>query len=216
MKKLLFATIIGLSTMNTYAQDYKQVLENTFLAFDTTRDLSVKTQQSNKLSLIAKKYSDEWTAHYYNAYAKAQLSYMEKDEAKRDAYIDEGEKELSEAVSLLGKDNDETYVLAAMLASARLSVKPQVRWQKYGKLFDENLEKAKELNPDNPRIYYLKGTNKFYTPKMWGGGKKVALPYFEKAAALFEKEHPDDITVISWGKRANDYFLSQSQGEEKE
>lgn len=136
---------------------------------------------------------------------------MEKDDAKRDAYLDEGERELAEAVSLLGKDNDETYVLAAMLSNARLAVKPKSRWQKYGKLFEEKLENAKKINANNPRIYYLYGTSKFYTPKMWGGGKKAALPYFEKAAGLFEKENATDITTISWGKDANKYFLGQAK-----
>jgi hypothetical protein len=216
MKKILLAAGVCFFTLQSHAQDFKKVLTNTFLAFDTTRDFSVKTQQSNKLSLIAKKYSNEWTAHYYDAYAKTQLSYMEKEDAKRDAYLDEGEKELSEAVSILGKNNDETYVLAAMIAGARLAVKPQVRWQKYGKLFNENLEKAKELNAENPRIYYQKGMNVFFTPKMWGGGKKAALPYLEKAAGLYEKEHPTDITTISWGKEANAYFLSQAKEVDKE
>lgn len=216
MKKIFTATATLLLSMQLQAQDYKQTLQSTFLAFDTTMDLATKTQQSNKLSLISKKFGDQWTAHYYNAYSKAQLSYMEKEEAKRDAYLDEGDRELSEAISLLGKDNDETYVLAAMLANARMAVKPQARWQKYGKLFEENLGKAKAENPENPRIYYLYGTNKFFTPKMWGGGKKAALPYFEKAKNFFDKEYSVDITDISWGKAANSYFLEQSQGEDKE
>ncbi len=215
MKKMFTAVAI-LWSLQMQAQDYKQTLQNTFLAFDTTTDMATKTQQSNKLSLIAKKFSEEWSAHYYNAYSKAQLSYMETEEAKRDAYLDEGDRELSEAVSLLGKDNDETYVLAAMLANARMAVKPQVRWQKYGKLFEENLEKAKAANPENPRIYYLYGTNKFYTPKMWGGGKKAALPYFEKAENFFDKEQATDITDISWGKAMNHYFLEQAKEEDKE
>jgi hypothetical protein len=218
MKKylLLSATALVAAVTTVKAQDYKQTLQNTFLAFDTTMDVATKTQQSNKLSLISKKYSDQWTAHYYNAYSKASLSYMETNEAKRDAYLDEGDKELSEAITLLGKENDETHVLAAMLANARMAVNPKGRWQKYGKVFDSNLETAKEMNPDNPRIYYLRGTSKFFTPKMWGGGKKASLPFFEKAQGLFEKENPADITTISWGKRANEYFLGQAKGEDKE
>ncbi|HTN46086.1 MAG TPA: hypothetical protein VL098_07020 [Flavipsychrobacter sp.] len=216
MKKILLAAATTVLVFSASAQDYKQVMQNTFLAFDTTQDLSIKTQQSNKLSLIAKKYADQWTAHYYNAYAKVQLSYMEKDEAKRDAFLDEGDKELAESITLLGKENDETYVLAAMLANARLAVKPQSRWQKYGKVFEQNLDKAKEVNPNNPRIYYVQGTSKFFTPKMWGGGKKAALPYFEKAQGLFDKENAADITTISWGKEANAYFLKESKGEDKE
>lgn len=197
-------------------QDYQQTLRNTFLAFDTTQSFETKVAQSNKLAMISKKWNGEWTAHYYNAYSKAQLSYMEKEEAKRDAYVDEAEKELDETIGLLGKENDETHVLSAMVANARMAVKPQARWQKYGKVFSENLEKAKEINAENPRIYYLQGTSKFFTPKMFGGGKKAALPYFEKAETLFAKEDDADIAKPFWGKLPNGYFLSQCKGEDKE
>jgi hypothetical protein len=167
--------------------------------------------QSNKLGLISKKWSSDWAPHYYNAYAKAQLSYMEQDEKKRDAYVDEAEKELGEAVGILGKDNDETYVLAAMIANARMAVDGKSRWQKYGKIFNENLDKAKELNPDNPRIYFLLGTSKYFTPKMFGGGRKAALPYFEKANTLYAKESSDNIDKPFWGRYATEHFLAESK-----
>lgn len=217
MKKLiLLIAAAAFMYVNTDAQDFKQTLQKTWTSFDTTKDAAARVEISNKLSLIAKKWTDEWAGHYYNALSKAILSYNETDEAKRDAYLNDAEQERDEAVSLLKKENDETYVLAAMIANARLAVKPQSRWQKFGKIFDENLKKAKEINPDNPRIYYLQGTSKRFTPKMFGGGKKAALPYFEKAETLFAKENSEDITKISWGKRINEEFLKEAKGEDDE
>ena len=202
--------------LNSKAQDYKQMQEQVFTQFDTTAmtNTAGKMEYSNKLGLISKKWADEWTAHYYNAYSKAILSYGEKDEAKRDAYLNDAESEYTTAVELLKKETDETHVLAAMIANGRLAVKPQSRWQKYGKIFDDELEKAKEINPNNPRIYYLRGTQKFFTPKMFGGGKKAARPYFEKAEELFAKETTRDITAPHWGKEANAYFLKEAGGED--
>jgi hypothetical protein len=216
MKKAILMGAIALTTVNVQAQDFKAPLAKTFLAFDTTQDMAVKVEQSNKLALISKKWDAEWTTHYYNAYSKAVLSYMEKDAAKRDAYLDEAEKEKEDAVSILKKDNDETYVLAAMIANARMAVDPMQRWQKYGKLFSDNLSSAKEINPDNPRMYYLQGTSKYFTPKAFGGGKKTALPYFEKADGLFAKEPGGDITKPYWGKKQTSYFLAESKKDDKE
>lgn len=214
---ILLTATVAFMFAHCKAQEFKEPLKKAFTAFDTTQDMGKKVEQSNKLNMISKKWSDEWATHYYNAFSKATLSYMEKDEAKRDAYVDEAEKELGESVALLGKDNDETYVLGAMIANARMAVKPQARWQKYGKIYDEQLEKAKALNENNPRIYYLKGTSKFFTPKMFGGGKKAALPYFEKAQGLYAKESSDDITKPYWGKEANDYFIKECKsGDDKE
>ena len=216
MKKIILMGALALTAMSLQAQDLKPVLEKTFLAFDTTQVQDVKIEQSNKLALIAKKWDKEWVTHYYVAYSKVNLAYNEKDATKKDAYLDEADKEKEDAVSILGKDNDETYVLGAMIANARMSVDPMNRWQKYGQLFSTNLQNAKEINPDNPRMYYIEGISKYFTPKQYGGGKKPAQPYFEKAEGLFAKEKGDDITKPHWGKEPNDYFLKQCKTPDKE
>ncbi|MES2701167.1 MAG: hypothetical protein V4649_00920 [Bacteroidota bacterium] len=216
MKRVILTAAVAISAITTQAQDLKPVLTKTFLAFDTTQAFDTKVEQSNKLGLITKKWDGEWVTHYYAAYSKAILSYMEKDTKKRDAYLDDAEKEKEEAVAILKKENDETYVLAAMIANARLAVDPPQRWQKYGKIYSDNLQSAKEINPENPRMYYLQGTSKFFTPKAFGGGKKAAIPYFEKAEALFAKQPGGDITKPYWGKMANTYFLAQCKVEDKE
>lgn len=199
-----------------FAQNFTEVLQKNFTAFDTTMNQQQKLEYSNKLNLIAKKFDKEWLGDYYAAYAKVSLTYQETDALKKDAYLDEAQTYIDDAVTLLGKDNDETHVLKAMIANARIGVDPQKRWQKYGKVFDENLDKAKELNPDNPRIYVLRGISKYYTPKMFGGGKKAAMPYFEKASGLFAQQTATDISKPYWGKQTNDYFIGQAKGEDKE
>jgi len=214
MKKILLIGAMAMAVLAVKAQDYKPVLQKTFETFVTATEQDAKVEQSNKLSLIAKKWDGEWATHYYAALSKTMLSYTEKNADKRDAYLDEAEKERDAAVSLLKKENDETYVLAAMIANARMVIDGANRWQKYGKIFSENLENAKEINPDNPRMYYLQGTNKYYTPKAYGGGKKAAMPYFEKAQALFAKEKDDDITKPSWGKRITEYYLGECKKED--
>jgi hypothetical protein len=217
MKNTILAGAIALTAASgAQAQDYKPMLEKTFIAFDTTWAQEKKVEQANKLALIAKKWPGEWVTHYYAAYAKTQLSYMEKDAAKRDAYLDEAEKEKEEVMSIIKKENDETLVLSAMIANARMGVDPMQRWQKYSGLFRESLEGAKEINPDNPRMYYLQGVTKFFTPKAYGGGKKTAMPYFEKAETLFAKETTTDIGQPHWGKDKNVYFLTQCKQEDKE
>ena len=220
MTKQLFLAAALAASLTAGAQappDFRQVLQATFTNFDTTyADMSAKTGAGNKLILIAKKYPNDWVPNYYAAYSRVQLSYMEQDEAKREAYVDEAETYLAEAVRLLGKESDETEVLTAMVANARMAIKPQARWQKYGKLFDEHLDKAKELNANNPRIYLQRGISKYYTPKMFGGGKKAAMAYFDKASELFAKQPDGDITKPYWGKTALAYFQNMAKGEDKD
>lgn len=215
---LLSAAILATAVSGAFAQaDYKPVLKSTFDAFDTTyADMNAKTALANKLILIAKKYNDKWAPQLYAAYAKVGLTYFEQDGAKRDALLDEADNYLADAVHLLGKENSETEVLGAMIANSRIGVDPPSRWQKYGKVFDDHLNKAKELNADNPRIYLERGISKYYTPKMFGGGKKAAEPYFEKAGQLYAKETSDDIEKPYWGKTTLAYFNKMMQGEDKD
>jgi len=218
MKKIILMSAIALTSIGARAQDLNTVLEKTFTSFDTTWDQAKQVEFSNKLSLIAKRWDTSWLTHYYLAFSRVVLTYQEKDPNKKDSYLDEAEKELQDAVSILKKDNDETYVLAAQIANARMGVDPMQRYQKYGPIFKEDLENAQEINPDNPRMYYLQGVAKFFTPKAYGGGKKTALPYFEKAEGLFTKEAAagKDITMPHWGKNKNEYFLNQCKTEDKD
>ncbi|MBC7553353.1 MAG: hypothetical protein H7257_05195 [Taibaiella sp.] len=219
MRKLMLMSALALSVMSVQAQDYKKPLYNTWQAFDTLPVLNAhdaKLQQANKLGLIAKKWPNEWAPHFYVALSKAMMSYDEKEIARHDAVLDEADKELEEAVSILGKQTDETYVLGAMIANSRMAADPMNRWQKYGKIFSDDLDAAKKINPSNPRMYYLKAISTMFTPKAFGGGKANALPYFEKAQGFFAVEKEDDITKPFWGKKPNALFLAECKKPDSE
>jgi hypothetical protein len=217
-KAILLLAIIAVGTFSLQAQDYASIQTNAFLAFDTAfkAELPARTALANKLSMIAKKYNTEWTAFYYDAYAKIMLSYDEKDDKRKDAFIDEAEADYDAMMALIGKPTDESHILAAMVANGRMAVAPQKRWQKYGKIFDAELDAAKEMNPNNPRIYFLRGVSKFYTPKMFGGGKKAARPYFDKAKELFDANPSTDIRQPFWGAPQTDWHLAQINGAKDE
>jgi len=218
IKQLLCALACTLAVWGSaQAQDFEPTLKESLQKFNQTKDQSEKLNQSNRLNLIAKKFDSEWSAAYYAAWSKILLNYEEPSESKKDALLDEAEDWLSQAASRSDKKNDqqqsEIEALKAMIANARIGVNPESRWMKYGKPFNEHLEAAKKLNENNPRIYFLKGTSLFYTPAAFGGGKKKALEYFERAAALFEKENKDQVTTITWGTEINNYYLEQCKSE---
>ncbi|SDL07036.1 hypothetical protein SAMN05421823_104295 [Catalinimonas alkaloidigena] len=211
MKKTgIFLTLLVLVAHSALAQDFKATLEKTVTTFQRAQELQERLAASNRLELIANKFADQWAAPYYAAYSKALLGAMETDPIKKDQYLDQADQYLTKAQALT-PDQDENFVLAAMIASTRIGVDPENRWQQYGKEFEQNLKKAKKLKEDNPRIYYLQGVSLLYTPEQFGGGKKAALPYFEKAATLFQQEPDDDITDPSWGEWPNTEYLKYCQ-----
>jgi len=209
MKKIIIMLIGLISYTSVKAQDFEEVLTAEVRKFETTDTLQRKMDASNRIDLIAGKWSDQWMAHYYSAYAKLTLSYLLTGEKQRDAIIDKAEAEIAEVRKLNGATEDELLVMEAFAASARLSVKSGSRWKKYGGIFDAKLEEAKKLKPTNPRIYYLKGGSLFYTPKAFGGGTKNALPQFEKAATYFKSEPKDKLDTIHWGAYRNEYYINE-------
>ena len=232
MKKLTFLFIAGsilfamsvrsqenkidtIRSSSTPTDQFKEDLKAGVEDFETAKNMSEWVSACNHLGLIAKKYQDQWAANYYAAYSLTVLSYIEKDAKKKDAYLDEAEVFLNYAISDYKSESDELYVLKAMFANARLAVQPAMRYKKFGDLFNENIEKAKTIQPDNPRIYYLKGNSVYYTPKMFGGGAKNALPEFEKAETLFAKESKDDIYKPFWGEKQNDEMITKCKEEMK-
>jgi len=51
--------------------------------------------------------------------------------------------------------------------------------------------------------------NIYYRPAQCGGGKKVALPLFEKAAKLFNQQNTNDYLLPVWGKKTNKEMIKQ-------
>jgi len=190
------------------AQTMEESLSKTFMQMDTVKNLSGMMSVSAQFDMIADKWGNEWSSNYYAAYAKVIVSFIVQDSKKKDLLLDEADKYL-EKVKSLDSQNDETCVLAALITSARIAVDGQNRGMQYSGTLNQYMEKAEKINPDNPRIYYLRGSSLFYQPEMYGGGKEKAKPYFEKAKELFAKETKTSMLKPRWGEKLNLEYLKQ-------
>jgi len=209
MKTKMLLLLLVCTTF-VHAQTLDEALQTTMRQFYAASTQEERLASSNRLSLIANKWNTEWFTHYYSAYAKTLLGVYEQDQTKKISYFEEAEKNLETAKTSPKGENDEVYALAAMIASMRIGIFPD-QWQKYSEVFAFNMKKAKEIRKENPRIYYLEGMSKFYTPEMYGGGKKSALPFFQKAAEYFALESDADIRKPSWGKKQNEEMIKKCE-----
>jgi len=75
------------------------------------------------------------------------------------------------------------------------------------------LNEAEKLDPDNPRIYYLRGKSTMSTPKFIGGGKNVAIPIFEKALALFKTFKQKSTVHPGWGKEDTERLYKECKSD---
>jgi hypothetical protein len=209
MKKLFFLTTLVAACLSTTAQNkrYINAMEQNIAALDTTRDAAKLQNLANNFERIAGAEKGEWLPNYYTAYCYVNMTYSVKGD-QIDTYCDKAEWFLNKADSVM-PNNSEIYTLKSQIASARISVNPMSRGQKYGTLSGELRDKAKELDKTNPRPYYLEGTAYFYTPPMFGGGKDKAKPSFEKALKLYETFTPASTIAPNWGKKSTEYFLKK-------
>jgi hypothetical protein len=125
-----------------------------------------------------------------------------------DQIADKAETLLNKAEEM-SKDNSEIYCVKKMIATLRMTADPQTRYQTYGPLATEALAKAKSLDPKNPRVDFLEGQDKFFTPEQFGGSKSDAKLLFEESLKLFESAKPKTSIDPHWGKRQVTYFLGQ-------
>ncbi len=208
-------SVIG-DTFNQSMAEFRDTLGKTLIEFDTSMTYWGKENASDHFCGIIKIWPDQWIAYYYMAYSLTILSIKENNEIKRDSLLDEADNYIDSASRYGRADNDELYVLAALTANFRLAIDPMSRWKKYGEIFNKDIKKATELQPGNPRIYYLKGNYLLHMPKMLGGGAQMALPYFEKADSLYQMEINVDILKPSWGRKLNSLLLDSCKANKRQ
>jgi hypothetical protein len=202
-------SLIALASLSVSAQNKKYIsaMEKNVAELDTTRDATKLQNLANNFERIAGAEKAEWLPLYYAAYCYTNMTYSVKGD-KIDTYCDKADAFIKKADSI-SPNNSEIYTIKAQIASARISVNPMARGQKYGTESGELREKAKELDKTNPRPHYLEGTAYFYTPPMFGGGKDKAKPAFERALKLYETFKPASSIAPNWGKRSTEYFIRE-------
>jgi hypothetical protein len=201
----------AITTSQLKAQEPDGMLSDAYKSLETATGMGNLMAADNKFTLIAAKWSNDWAANYYAAYAAIYISLQETNTERKDQLLDQADKYV-EKLGSLRSSSDEGMVITAYAAFARFLVDPRNRWKKYVDLMNSNLDKAKKVNPNNPRIYYLEGIPVFNKPKLYGGGKDKAKPYFTKAKGLFAQQDTSSIAKPYWGEKDNaDYLVKCDQ-----
>lgn len=210
--KRIFGTILLFTVVtlaNAQSDKYTSAMAKQIATMENGYQTGDFTPAANSFERIAQAEKEQWLPYYYAAYCYVMQAYMDKDNSKKDAIADKADSLIRRAEVLAGGENSEICVIKSMIASAHMMVDPQSRWMQYGQASSAQIEKAKQLDPTNPRPVYLEAQSKFYTPEQFGGGKSVAAPLFEKSIAMFDAFQPQSSLHPTWGKRAAEYFLAQ-------
>lgn len=220
MKRFLLVLIIALLSIGIHAED-KVAVDEHLIAIKAEQQEAVNQGDIKKLKEISSKlerlstFGDKkWLVDYYlalNNYKIGSIFYEDKEESAK--YL-ESAKELIQK-SIEGKnDFADSHALFTSILGMEISFKPQLGMINGIKSAKE-IEKAKKLAPDNPRVYMIDGTGKLYTPAMFGGGVDKAIALFEKSEELFKKEEDRGI-YPDWGKDEVYVWLGNAYKEKEE
>lgn len=161
---------------------------------------------SLKESLLAlnKKTKNSIVVYWYSytCYYHSILAMILNDLDKSEMVLDEGINMLDEAENR----TSEHYALYALMKSFSIRFASGIRAPFISASVKSNAEKAVEMDSSNLRAYYVLGSNDFYTPEQYGGGK-LAEAYFKKAIQL-KNQTINNPYLPSWGKNlAYEYLI---------
>lgn len=215
MKKFFFFLTLlpGLSVVAlAQSEKYTKAMQDKVMAIDTLRNTQGLLDLSAAFERIGDAEKTQWLPYYYAALAQVNAAYMMgMDNLKAeqvDPIADKAEALLNKAEAMQ-KDNSEIFVVKKMIATLRMMADPMNRYMTYGPQAQQALEKAKALNPANPRVTLLEAEDKYFTPEQYGGSKTEAKKLFEEALAKYDAFKPATPLDPAWGRPTVQYLLSQ-------
>ena len=211
--KYLLLIAFALFAENVTANDttYFAVLRTSLELADQEYTIPAYQDLANTCERIIVIKENDWLPLYYCAYAYAHLAYMTEDEEKKDALLDRAQTCADKALAINPMES-EIQLVVALICYGRMEINPMFRAPTYFPLANSSLEKARALNPENPRIYYLEGKSTLYKPDFLGGGAEAALPILEEALRYYrEFKAPFDI-YPHWGEEESMRLYEECKG----
>lgn len=161
---------------------------------------------ANYFDTLTKDLPGQWLAPYYSGLAYVLAGQTTGNKKQIDQFLDVAQKRVDMSLKLK-PDEPEIGVLQAFVYQVRLMVDPQNRALSFSKKAETSLKKALASDPENPRAYFLMGNNIYYTPPVFKGGPKNALPLFIKAREKFQSFASELPFMPAWGKQQNEEMI---------
>src|SRR5258706_3145667 len=208
MKKIMAAFfLMATISANAKSKKYVAAMKKNLVLFDSVKTTAEYQGLAAAFERIGDAEKTQWLPYYYAGLAMTTAGWQDA-KLDKDANA-EKVKALCDKAEAIEKTS-EICEIRNMAATQQMMIDPQNRWATYGQEAGAALQKGMQLNPDNPRLYYLQGMSVFNTPEAFGGGKAKAKPVFEKAVALFKVEQPKPL-YPRWGQKQAEEMLAQCQ-----
>lgn len=210
MKQILLSLAL-LTTVAVQAQSdkYEAAMKTNLALLDSAKTTTDFLTVSAAFERIGEAEKTQWLPYYYAALALTTPAWYDS-KIDKDANSGKINGLCDKADALISANEDKAEVLALrnMAATQQMLVDPQSRYMTYGQEADADLQKAMQLDPNNPRLTYLKGMSIYGTPAQFGGGPEQAKPVLQKALEQFKAAKPKPL-YPNWGMEQTEKVLQQ-------
>lgn len=215
MKTTILAIAITFTTSCAFAQStYEKAMTPKVQMIEMPKpNLDDYTSQANDFARIGDKEKTLWQPYYYAAFSiikKGRTLMQQNQVSQLDDVAKEAQNYIDKAEAL-SPNNAEIYILKKMNHGLKMMVNPMERWQTEGQAAQQALAKAKELDPENPRITIMEAEDLYFTPEQFGGSKEKGLELFKKSLEQFKTYKLKSALDPNWGQGEANYFISQAK-----
>ncbi|MEP6467765.1 MAG: hypothetical protein ABJB05_15755, partial [Parafilimonas sp.] len=214
MKQLLLAATLFFSVATQAQSDkYADAMKQTLSMFDSAKTVSDFENMAAAFTRIGDAEKTQWLPYYWAGMSLATEGWQYYPDGKGVTAMKvsdlsgtittlasriNGLLDKADAAATGDSAKSEILTIRNMVATQQMLVDPQSFYMTFGAQASTDLQKAMQLNPNNPRAYYLQGMSVFGTPEQFGGGKEKAKPIFQKAVDLGQAEQAQPL-YPHWG-----------------
>lgn len=208
--KTLFTLLFSVFLLSVFGQEskYEQAMLQAMEKMNNAGNNSAFIEAANTFERISQTEKNEWLPLYHAAFCYVTIGHLEQEVSKKDSWFDKAQQFLDRAL-IIAPQESELFTLQAFVYPGRMVVDPMGRGVEYMGKMNAAIDKAIQLNPDNPRSYYLRAVTLVNMPEAFGGGAAVAKPLFEKAKEKFGNFKPKSPIWPDWGKEMNEAELNK-------
>lgn len=195
MKIFITAAAIFVISLVTGQANYEKGMQK---AFDLWENQNYD-EAANLFERIAKAEKENWLPYYYAAQVHIVKTFSTKDGKEILSRLQKAQNYLNEAKTF-SRDNAEIYIMEAMLNTAYVIYDGTTYGMTHSPKVEALYQKAKHLEPENPRATLYHAEWQMGAAKYWGKDPKSFCPEVEKAILYFEKDTSEVPFYPLWGK----------------
>lgn len=197
---ILFLALLILLVNSAFADDkYEQNMKKNIESIYKAKTIEEYQSTVNAFERIGAAEKTKWEPYYYAAFGYVMMANVEKENARKDSYLDQAQTALNSAKAIASQES-EIVALEGFVTMIRLSVDPGTRGQDYAPIAMQLFGKAIAMNPENPRALALLGQMQFGTAQFFGSSTAEACATLNKSLEKFETYKSSNALAPQWGR----------------